>query len=244
MFGLEELMNEDNHWGTNASVFLTQSYNHWRWSRYSPEIMFPTIDQLRENKTSDSTSGAAVPICYSPQPVKSYNKGKNQDKALPCICGDEIGNETVSFFRETNFGSWVAAAGGKGLAEACQTSFQVDKTWPVQAYLAFCHLGWHFPVESDKHNAKSGNSGKHRFGFGADAMCSQTEKEAREIISRGGSNLNVNCALCWLSPTGEAIKKNQRHYVHHSILDHRNKYNFKKACEEQMGKKEVCKLVM
>ena len=242
MFGLQELMNKDNHWGTNATDFLTQSYKHWQWSRYRSDIMFPTVEQLRTNTTSDSTSGAAVPVCYSPQPIKSYNKLSNQDKALPCICGDEMGNETTKFFHETNFQSWVAIEGGKGLAEACQTSFEIGQTWPVQAYLTFCYLGWHFPVDADKHDVKSTNGGKHRFGFGADALCNQTEKEVQEIVSIGGSNLDVNCHLCWQSDVGTRIKENQRHYVHHSTLDHRNKYNFKKACEEQMGKKEVCKL--
>ena len=242
MFGLDELRNKDNHWGTNATIFLNQSYSHWQWSRYRSDILFPSVEQLRDNKISDSTSGAAVPVCYSPQPIKSYNKLRNQDKALPCICGDEMGNETISFFRETNFQSWVAVKGGKGLAEACQTSFEIGQTWPVQAYLAFCYLGWHFPVHADKHDVNSTNGGKHRFGFGADVLCNQTKQEVQEIISIGGSNMDVNCHLCWQSDVGKRIKENQRSYVHHSTLDHHNKYNFKQACEKQMGKKKVCKL--
>ena len=243
MFGLDDLMNDENHWGTNAEEFLTHSYNHWQWSRFRPDIMFPTVDQLREGKSSNSTSGASVPVCYSPQPIQSYNEEHNRDKALPCICGDEMGNETTSFFRETNFQDWVAIEGGKALAEACQTSFQVDKTRPVEAYLAFCHLGWHFPVESDKDSLNSSNEGKHRFGMGADVMCEQAEQEVQDIIRRGGSMTDVNCYLCWLSKIGKTIKDNQRSYVHHGTLDHRNKYNFKKVCEEQMGRKKVCKLV-
>ena len=243
MFGLDTLMNEANHWGTNAREFLTHSYNHWQWSRFHREIMFPTIDQLREGTMSNSTSGAAVPVCYSPQPVQSYETHvDNLDKALPCICGDDVGNETVSFFREANFQSWVAVEGGQGLAMACQTSFEVDGTGPVQAFLAFCHLGWHFPVESDKHSSDSGNGRKHRFGNGTDVMCEQAEKEAQEVIKKGGSITDVNCNMCWLSDTGKTIKKNQRSYVRHDWNDHRNRYNFQKACEEQVGKKEVCKL--
>ena len=242
MFGLDELMKKDNHWGTNATIFLNQSYSHWQWSRYRSDILFPSVEQLRDNKTSDSTSGAAVPLCYSSQPIKSYNKLRNQDKALPCICGDEMGNETISFFRETNSQSWVAVEGKKGLAEACQTSFEIGQTWPVQAYLAFCYLGWHFPVHADKHDVNSTNGGKHRFGFGADVLCNQTKQEVQEIISIGGSNMDVNCHLCWQSDVGKRIKENQRSYVHHSTLDHHNKYNFKQACEKQMGKKEGCKL--
>lgn len=245
MFGLDKLMKNDNHWGwwgANAEEFLTHSYNHWQRSQFRPDVLFPTIDQVREGTSSNSSSGAAVPVCYSPQPIQSYKQTHNRDKALPCICGNEIGNETVSFFREANFQSWIAVNEGKGLAEARQTSFQIDKTWPVQAYLAFCHLGWHFPVQSDQYSDNSTNGGKHRFGMGADVMCEQAEKEAQEVIKRGGSITDVNCNLCWLSKTGKTIKENQRHYVHHDTMDHRNKYHFQKACEEQMGNKEVCKL--
>ena len=242
MFGLEELMNEDNHWGTDAKTFLTQSYKHWQWSRYSPDLLFPSVEQLQVNAKPDTTSGAAVPVCYSPQPIKDYNKLNNQDKALPCICGDEMGNETLSFFHETNFQSWVAVEKGKGLAEACQTSVERGKTWPVQAYLTFCYFGWHYPVHGDKHDAHSGNGEKHRFGLGADALCNQTESEVQEIVSIGGSNLDVNCHLCWQSDVGKRIKENQRHYVHHNTLDRHNHYNFEEACKKQMGKKKVCKM--
>ena len=195
MFGLKELMREENDWGTDAESFLTQSYKHWQWSRYDADLLFPTVNQLRYNESSNSTSGAAVPVCYSPQPIKSYNKLKNEDKALPCICGDEMGNETRLFFYETNFQSWAAADGGK-----------------------------------------------HRFGLGADALCDQTKDEVREILWIGGSNLEVNCHLCWQSDVGKRIKEDQRRYVHHDHSDHRNHYNFKQACEKQMGKKEVCNL--
>lgn len=128
MFGLEKLMNEDNHWGTDAKDFLLHSYNHWQWSRYHTDVLFPTVDQLRLGDAANSTSGASVPVCFSPQPIHSYHKHHNLDKALPCICGDEMGNETLSFFREAQFDSWVAFGAGKGLAEACQTSFEIDKS--------------------------------------------------------------------------------------------------------------------
>lgn len=116
----------------------------------------------------------------------------------------------MSFFREANFQSWVAVAGGKRLAEACQTSFDVDKTWPVQAFLAFCHLEWHFPVQSDKESGNnSTNDRHHRTGLGADVMCEAAEKEVHEIMERVGSITDVNCSLCWLSETGKKIKRNQ-----------------------------------
>ena len=74
-------------------------------------------------------------------------------------------------------------------------------------------------------------------------MCEQAEQEVQDVMKRGGSMTDVNCYLCWLSKIRKTSKENQRNYVQHSTLDHRNKYNFEKTCEEQMGKKEGCKLV-
>ena len=99
--------------------------------------MLPIVDQLREVTTSDSVYGAAVPVCYSPQPDKGFDDYLRGGSALPCVCGDDVGNETMSFFRETNFQSWVASERGNGVAERCQSSFETDKTRSVQAYLAF-----------------------------------------------------------------------------------------------------------
>ena len=89
-------------------------------------------------------------------------------------------------------------AGEIGLAEACQTSFEIDKTCPVEACLVFCHLGWRFPVEGDK-RTNSTNWGKHRFGMGPDVMCEEAEEEAQEMMKRGGSVTDVNSKLRWLS---------------------------------------------
>ncbi|KAM0803449.1 hypothetical protein BDR22DRAFT_886815 [Usnea florida] len=197
MFCLDSLTNDDNHWGTNAEEFLTNSYNHWQWSRFRPDIMFPTVDQLREVTTSDSPYGAAVPVCYSSQPDKGSDDYLGGGLALPCICGDEIGYETMSFFRETKFQSWVVSEGGKRVAETCQSSFETDKTRPVQAFLAFCDLGWHFPVEADRLSKNGTSKGKHRFCLGADVMCEQAGKEEREVMERGGSSTNLG----WLSQT-------------------------------------------
>ena len=169
--------------------------------------MFPDINQLGEGTSSNTTSGASVPVMYSPQPIKGLWEYQNLKELLPCICGDEIGNETMRVFRETNFQSWVAVEGGKVLAEACQTSFQIDETWPVQAYLAFFHLRWHFPTESDKHSADSTNAWKHRFGMGADVMCEQAEQKGRGDIKRAASLICLRLSdlpMPSLSPFGLA----------------------------------------
>lgn len=69
MIVLDDLMNKHYNSRTNAEEFLTRSCKHWQWSRFRPNNMFPTIDQLREKISSNSTSGAAMPVYYPPQPV-------------------------------------------------------------------------------------------------------------------------------------------------------------------------------
>ena len=86
-------MDDGNTLGIDADSFLNNSYKHWQWSRYNPEIIFSTVDQLREGKASNSTSGASVPVRYSPQPFVVF-----PDHAFPCICGDELGTEKAIFF--------------------------------------------------------------------------------------------------------------------------------------------------
>ena len=241
MFGLNEL-NNTKDWGVNASEFITASYHHWQWSRYGPDLLFPTVEQLL-GKPYDSTSGVALPVCFSSQPVQDYHLWFNIDKALPCICGDELGNETMHFFQEANFASWVSFESGKGLADACQTSFEIDKTLPVQVFLTYCQFGWHFPVHDDEHNKNATNGGHHKFGLGRDDMCDDAKKEALEIVERGGTITDVNCHLCWISETGKTIKENQRHYVHSKATDPHNHYNFNEACNRHVSKDNVCKLI-
>lgn len=109
-------MVDDNEWGVNANTFLRNSFQHWQENRYdsSPEALWPTIEQILSGDKHNTSSGAALPVCYSPQRLLNDD---NADKILPCICGDQFGNETKSFFQEANFPSWVAFKDGKGLAE-------------------------------------------------------------------------------------------------------------------------------
>lgn len=120
----------------------------------------------------------------------------------------------------------------KGLVEACQTSFEINKTWLVPAYLAFCQLGWHFPVESDKHSG-----GKHPFGMGPDIMREEAEKEALRVIKRRGGINDVNCNICWLSKIGTTIKESWRHNVHTAHWTIATRINSKEHVKNKWGRR-------
>lgn len=67
-----------------------------------------------------------------------YEK-KNTDKVLPCFCGDVYGNETSAFFKAMHIEAW----GGfkhKGLHNACDTSYEKDKTWPLSTFMGYCRI--------------------------------------------------------------------------------------------------------
>lgn len=74
---------------------------------------------------------------------RRYNKVQSLDKALSCICGDEIGNKTESIF---------AMGGGEGPAEGVQNQLSDQRD------LACPGLFGLLP------------GGGHRFGLGTDDM--------------------------------------------------------------------------
>lgn len=111
-------------------------------------------------------AGSYLPICYNDMVLHDFsNKTNMQDRFLPCVCGNQFGNETAAWIHEAGIDQWVDAKNGKNIAESCQRSFQTDRYRPVPAFLAFCGLGYHYPVRGDK---KLGipRDHHHRFGNG------------------------------------------------------------------------------
>ena len=92
---------------------------------------------------------------------------------LACVCGDHTGNETLPFFDMMTIGeNWVEYNKGKGLARACQTSFDRDRTDPVAVFDTYCQLQWHFPrLSNDTLN----------FGEGADPNCGAFQAKVCEL---------------------------------------------------------------
>ena len=151
MFGLDALMTEQNDWDVTTKDFPISSYIHWKETRYvnCTEWILPTVGEILSGKVGNSSPGASVPVCYTPQPFKDYTQDHYVDKTLPCTCGNELVNETILFFQAATFQSWVALEGGRGLTEACLNSVAIDKTNPVQDYMSLCRTGWHFHIHGD-----------------------------------------------------------------------------------------------
>lgn len=231
MFGVDALTG-DSVWGETSTQFLTGSYFHWKRSRYSGDSMLPSYEEFWNDKEPSGTSGSALPVCFSPQALQNHNRGYyNIDKALPCACGT-FSNETKAFMTESNMSSWVGYDKGKGLAEACQTSFEVDKTDPVSMYQTFCELGYRFPIHGDKALGLEKDH-KHRFQNGSAYYCEQLKQDVHELKGQGKTDREIDCHMCSKdSGTGQAIKKLERSYVRHNWKDHRNNYNFASACEK------------
>ena len=222
LFGLEQFVQPQYQSDLELQGFLNASFMHWQEYRLNQEfdVLFPTIDDLIDDKVS-STSGSFLPVCYSEfmAPQNFELRGHMNDRALPCICGNSFGNETMTFFREAGFDTWVAAGKGQGLATACQESMTNLAAPPVQTFLALCQLGWHFPLKTDSHH--------HQVQRGKDQHCDAVAAEAKDIIDGGGSSWDLNCKICYTSKTGEAIKNSQLEYYDRKDVSW---YNFAMAC--------------
>lgn len=116
------------------------------------------------------------------------------------------------------------------ITQACQKSFSIDRVPPVETYLTFCQLGWHFPVHGDsKHHIHKDK--KHRFGNGTDFHCNEVTDTAKKMTEEGKDMTLINCAIC-ASDTGRAIVDSQRDYVRPKWNGHRDKRNFKNGCQD------------
>lgn len=233
MFGINELSKPNNRFGIMADEFVNAAYKRWQQNHYSQENFFPTIDEAINGTKAMSSSGSFMPVCYNDAHLHDISdKHSKQVKYLPCICGDQFGNETTEFLSEAGINQWVDAEGGKGIAEACQRSFNLDATRTVPSYLAICGLDWHFPVRGDK---KLGipRDRHHRFGKGHDYYCDAVHEQATGLAAKGMAAKDLDCEIC-NSDTGMAIRHLQRSFVHHNGGDSFwNLNNFNRSCTDE-----------
>ena len=125
--------------GRIQKEFLNSLYYYWKTTRYATdsESMFPAVEDLVSGQKGNSSTGAAVPVCFSPQPLKDLTrKSRYIEGTLPCVCGNDLGNETTAFLDVANFKSWVAVEDGVGLDEVCTKSFEMDRVNPIHTYSA------------------------------------------------------------------------------------------------------------
>ena len=177
------------------------SIDLWRYnkdvrdSRVEPGL---TIDDLiPDDANVKPKGGAGLPVCLSTmKPGAFQTNDNNEDKKLPCTCGDPFGSETMDFFSRTSLAGWVGYDNGTGLARACSTSFARDKTRATQVFRTYCQLGQHWPRRDDPDD----DDIRH-FMPGKDPNCPTFETTLEELrqksASRGLDHLkDIDCQMC------------------------------------------------
>ena len=226
MYGLESVMKPDNQWDLDMHDFVSESFKRWQAYRYDQDEqnLFPTIDELFTGEVT-SASGLYMPICYSELLVPQDFKKKGEEYGLPCLCGDNNGNETLLFFQDAGFKKWTTNENGKALAVACQVSMAHQKSPPVQTFLLLCRFEWHFPLQHESRKGLSSGD-LHR---GKDDMCDDMEAEQFKLMEQGWEDWRINCHICFTSPIGRAVADAQSRSFQ-ADQQNKNFYSFRTAC--------------
>ncbi|KAL9000474.1 MAG: hypothetical protein Q9188_005674 [Gyalolechia gomerana] len=252
LFGLEELVKDNNEWNIDLSNYLQASYDHYKAHGYRHEETFPSVEDLFKGKIS-STSGSWLPVCDTHVP---HDKS-GMPKGMPCACGDKYGSDTAAFWKESNFDSWVAdkSPGPKetnqGTIYLCRNELANVRTPPVTYFLNMCNAGWHWPYKSE--SSIWPTDSPHAFDWpqysgsgdylikGADEKCAAFKAKVDDINSRevngyAMTEQALNCEMCFLDDLGIYTKENQTPMIenlskHHPYSHNGLDYNFKRACK-------------
>lgn len=229
LFGLDEISQPGNQWDMDLGPFLTASYNHWQTNRFNQSQPFPSIKDLMED-TVDTTSGSFLPVCYDEtvKPMDFLIKNSDQNRALPCVCGDSFGNETAYFFREAGFESWVDK--DAHLGDRCQRNMDAGHVSPVENFMNLCNLGFHWPVYMEDH---------HQIYPGPDYHCTAMSKMVGQFRADGLSSHEINCKVCFDSDVGKVIQEQQKGRVDKAHGFAHMTYNMKHGCKK-LNKEHPC----
>lgn len=229
LYGLYELLKPSNDWNLNLRDFVSTSFKHWQDHRFDQrdQNLFPTVDEILTVQAT-SSSGSFLPVCYSeltPPVSLSDNKAVHE---LPCVCGNNRGNETKLFYKEAGFDKWVANKDGKGVALACQLSMSKKHLPPLLVYLLLCDINWHFPLAYENGS---------ELQPGAEDQCDKVRELQTTLRKQGHDDHNINCRICFDSPVGSLIKQTQQDASYDlGYFNRKNQklseYNFRTACQE------------
>ena len=221
LYGLHDLVQPDNDWNLALQDFVSGSFKHWQDHRFDQqdENLFPTVGEILSMQAT-SSSGSFLPVCYSElmPPVDMQDKDEVHD--LPCVCGNDRGNETKLFFKEAGFDNWVGNQDGHGVAVACQREMDNTEIPPVTAYLELCDNGWHFPLDYEHGDLQKG----------ADEQCDQVRSLQASLLEQGHDTRNINCRICFDTPVGALIMASQKNKIKGDVHRFRNVFSFWRAC--------------
>ena len=131
--------------------FILGSYRNWRDVRYGNNPELPHVSET--DRFLKATHRDFLPVCFSrAMPPRDMKKPGAEDNAqtLPCVCGNDLGNETMVFFRETNMDVLLNGETNDALMRACQWGADEQGVLPSLMFKMQCDIGYHWPVHGDK----------------------------------------------------------------------------------------------
>ena len=100
------LSDPNNEFGITAGEFINGSFAYWQRNRCNGDSFFPTIDEIISGSNSSSSSGSYLPVFFNDMVLHDLSKSMKlagwwgRERYLPCVCGDTLGNETISWLNE------------------------------------------------------------------------------------------------------------------------------------------------
>ena len=199
LYGLDVLRDPNNMFNVTIDYIEQAAIKKWRHDRKlkakhkdkEPELT--VNDLIPDDSDTKPKGGMGLPVCLTTmKPGLFHTKDNNEDKKLPCVCGDILGSETPEFFQNLKISNWVNYHDGTGLAQACQTSFDRDKTSATQVFHTYCQLQQHFPTMYDRVSS---------FAPGQDWNCQHFEgylaKVSKEDRIKGDNSIwKIDCLMC------------------------------------------------
>ena len=132
--------------------FIMGSYVNWRDFRYGNNPELPRVPE--HDRLLKAVQGDFLPVCFSrAMPPRSMDNPGAEDnrQTLPCVCGNDVGNETMVFFRETNMDVMLNGEKNDALIRACQWGADEQEVLPSLTYIMQCDIGFHWPYHGEKH---------------------------------------------------------------------------------------------
>lgn len=235
LFGLDELVKEGNEWDIALKDYLVASYDHFKSVGLRSDRLIPSVEELFQGTVS-STSGSFLPVCNSYMPPKA-----DSFSGIPCMCGDQYGSETLAFWKEANFASWIQSkdTGSQMTTRQapylCKNDMAIYRVAPVSYYLNLCNMGWHWPSQTENSSYLM---------RGADAACEPFKAAVDEWQERRksdspfpvGQGADVDCDMCYQNDVGKLVRHSQAALIDNLFFNSYNdaefqNYNFRRACE-------------